>query len=415
MSVDRLYYSDSMLLEFTTRIIARKNVNGQYAVKLAQTAFYPTSGGQPFDTGKINDCDVMDVWEEGETIWHAVDRMPSEDEVICTVDWGRRFDHMQQHSGQHLLSAAFVNVTRANTISFHLGKEASTIDLDISDLTWDQILQVEKEVNAVIWENRPVKTIVVDHEDIPKIPLRKPAQVQGDIRVIWVDGYDASACGGTHVSQTGQIGIIKVRSIQHYKGGMRVEFLCGKRALFDYHHSVNTLRQASAEFSVHRNELVQAIARNKDDVKTFRRELREARRSLLAEEGRRLWQYAVEVKGVRWIVAHWNDRSFDELKILQNELHGYSRLITLLAVTESKRVRILCFRSEDLLDHDATKILQVVLDQLGGRGGGTPVVAQGGAPTQDADLVLNAMQRAIGPKSGIENFEEVGNDKTGII
>ena len=216
------------LLEFTAEVVAQDVTQRGTAVSLDRTAFYPTSGGQPYDIGTINDVPVIDVWEDdhGE-VWHLLEHPLSDKVVIGRIDQERRLDHIQQHTGQHLLSAGFFNLCQANTIGFHLGAELSTIDLDVPELSWETAYQVEAEVNAVVWENRPVTISYVTDDKIDQVPLRKPAKVKGNIRVIWVEDYDASACGGTHARNTGEVGLVKITGIEHYKGGVRISFLCG--------------------------------------------------------------------------------------------------------------------------------------------------------------------------------------------
>jgi len=205
----RLYYDDATLVTFDARIVAQRETERGLAVQLDQTAFYPTSGGQPHDTGTLAGIPVVDVWDEEDVggpgaVWHLLEAGAAAvgDTVTGVIDWARRFDHMQQHTGQHILSAACVELYQGNTVGFHLCSEASTIDLDLPQFSWEAAFKVEDAVNSVIWENRPVTIHTVTRDDLGNIPLRKPPKVTGYIRVIWVEGYDASACGGTHVRTT---------------------------------------------------------------------------------------------------------------------------------------------------------------------------------------------------------------------
>ncbi len=359
------------------------------------TAFYPTSGGQPYDTGKLNGIAVLDVWEDDEdAVWHLLEQLPEGDEVGGEIDWERRFDHMQQHSGQHLLSAAFIRLLEAPTIGFHLGADESSIDLDTPDLAWDTAFQVEAEVNRVIWENHPVEIHFVDQDAIHEVPLRKPPQVSGTIRVIWVPGYDASACGGTHVARTGTVGIVKISRIERHKGGVRVSFVSGGRALRDYQRALRGLQQASTDLSIHPNELGETVGRLQHELKETRRKLKATQGDLVAFEAERLWSETPELDGVRRVTAYLPDRSFEQARSVASQLSGHSRTLALLAVSESKGTRLVCSRSNDLPDLDASAILRRAAETLGGRGGGTAQQAQGGAEAQPRQTILQALQGA---------------------
>ena len=225
---ERLYYTDARLTEFTARVV---EVAGD-RVYLDRTAFYPTSGGQLFDVGTLGDARVVDVVDEKERIAHVLEkpaRFSPNDELTARVDWTRRFDHMQQHTGQHLLSAVFEELFGHKTVSVHFGDESSTLDLDAASLSKDRALKAERRANEVVFENRPV---TVTFEDAASAAgLRKEVDRTGDLRIVEIEGLDRSACGGTHVRGTGEIGPVVVRRIEKYKQSTRVEFLCGWRAL----------------------------------------------------------------------------------------------------------------------------------------------------------------------------------------
>jgi len=392
----RLYYTDATRREFTARIVARQEVENGLAVRLDRTAFYPTSGGQPYDTGTINDIAVLDVWEDGDgEIWHLVKNPPQSDEVHGEIDWSRRFDHMQQHTGQHVLSAAFLRLLDAPTVSFHLGTQDSSIDLDTAELTWDTTLQVEAEVNRVIWENLPVEVHVVDEEEVHKFPLRRPPTVRDYVRIIWVRDYDASACGGTHVGSTGAIGLIKVTRIERYKGGVRVSFLCGGRALRDYQRVLRDVQQVSAELSVGTDELGETIARLRDENKDARRSLKVAQGELAAFEAERLWRDTREEDGVRWIAMHLENRTFEQARAIASLLSARPLTLALLAVSDAKGTRLVCQRSEDLPQIDAAAVLGTAAKSLGGRGGGNAGQAQGGAPAHPHETISDALSKAV--------------------
>jgi alanyl-tRNA synthetase len=392
----RLYYQDSTLCEFTARIIQRSKTERGPAVQLDQTAFYPTSGGQPHDTGTLGGIPVMDVWEdEAGRIWHGLEGLLDDEEVTGLVVWTRRFDHMQQHTGQHILSAAFLDALNANTIGFHMGSEASTIDLDIPVITKDDIRNVEETGNRVVWENRPVKVQIIGDNELDSIPFRKPPQVRGEIRVIWVEGYDASACGGTHVRSTGEIGVIKITATERYKSGVRVTFLCGQRALKDYQRVLENIQHASAGLSIHQDELGETIARMQEENKSTCRELNKIRKDLMAYKAKHLWEETPETEGIRKVIAYRDDLSYDDVRAIAENLRRYPKTLILLAATEEQTIRLLCTRSDDLPEVNVAGILKRAVESLGGRGGGSPSIAQGGAPMAEHKAVLEVLRKTI--------------------
>ncbi|MFN2108960.1 MAG: alanyl-tRNA editing protein [Anaerolineae bacterium] len=404
----RLYYDDATLVTFDAHIVAQRETERGLAVQLDQTAFYPTSGGQPHDTGSLAGIPVVDVWDEEEdgrpgAIWHLLATTPaanvgdavSGDTVKGVIDWDRRLDHMQQHTGQHILSAACVELFQGNTVGFHLGSETSTIDLDLPQLTWEAAFKIEDAANRVIWENRPVTIHTVTHDDLGDIPLRKPPKVTGDIRVIWIEGYDASACGGTHVRSTAEIGLLKITGIERYKGGVRITFLCGGRALRDYRRVLHALRTASGDLSVAQDEVPQAVSRLQEELQTTRRALNKAQSQLTEFEADRLWEATSEADGIRRIGVHWSDRPFAEARAIAGRLRERPRTLLLLAVSEDDGVRLVCARSDDLPHIDARTILRDVAQALGGRGGGSPSIAQGGTPAHPHEIVVETLKRAI--------------------
>jgi len=392
----RLYYHDATQREFDARILEQRETERGVSVRLDQTAFYPTSGGQPYDTGTLNGIPILDVWDNNRgEIWHLLNQPIPQLDVHGTIDWPRRFDHTQQHTGQHLLSAAFINVRDAMTIGFHLGNTSSTIDLDIAKISWQDAARVENEANRIIFENRAVTVKIVTAEELHNIPLRKAPQVTGKIRVVWVQDYDASACGGTHVSHTGTVGLVKITGIERYKGGTRVAFLCGQRALEDYTRALTILRSASQMLTVGQAELVDAITRLQNAAKNTRRALNKAEATLMTFEAERLWAATPETEGLRRIVAHWEDRSFANIRASATQLRNRPRTLLFLAVTEAKGVRLICARSDDIPHINAADLLRTAASALGGRGGGSPTLAQGGAPPHPAEAILQVLHQAV--------------------
>ncbi|NTU65634.1 MAG: alanyl-tRNA editing protein, partial [Chloroflexi bacterium] len=279
---------------FQARVADRLEVNGRPAVLLDRTAFYPEGGGQPSDRGTLNRVAVVDVQtrEADDEVLHVLSTPLAEDEVTGTVDHARRFDLMQQHTGQHILSQAFIHTANAETISFHLNPDpnegALTIDLNTAAVTPQEIDRAEDFANTIVYENRPVIARFVNDEDLPALPLRKPPQVDQAVRIVEIQGFDWSACGGTHVARTGEVGLIKIVKLEKRGAETRVEFRCGHRALIDYRRKHQLINQVASDLTIGFWELDQAIGRMQAEAKAARKQLAEAEARLQQVEAREL-------------------------------------------------------------------------------------------------------------------------------
>ncbi len=391
---DRLYYVDPYLARFEARVVERLTWEGRPAVVLDRTAFYPTSGGQPADRGTLSDVPVVDVVvrEEDGAILHLLAAENVPDRVIGEIDWDRRFDHMQQHTGQHLLSAACERLLDAETVSFHLGAEVSTIDLNRSRISLEAMEGVEDLVNRVIWEDRPVTSRFVRPDEVADLPLRRPPQVEGPIRLVEVADFDLNPCGGTHVARTGEIGLLKVLRLDYRGAETRVEFVCGGRALRDYRRKNRTVHRLSAALTVGQDELTEAVARLQESLKATRRQLRAAREQLLEVLAERLLRSAPPgpPRVVRAVLEGYEPA---ELRALAQRMIAAADTVVLLAgVTD--RTHLCVARSEGMEEVDAAALLRSACDLLGGKGGGRPHFAQGSAPTTDLTRVEGALKQA---------------------
>ncbi|HFD39025.1 MAG TPA: alanyl-tRNA editing protein, partial [Anaerolineae bacterium] len=328
----RLYYDDAYRTRFQARVVERLEWEGQPAVVLDRTAFYPTGGGQPHDTGALNGVPVVDVVsrQEDEAVVHVLAAPLADEQVVGQVDWARRFDLMQQHTGQHVLSAACVEQLGANTVGFHLSGEYATIDLDRALLTAEDLAGVEEKANAIVFENRLVTTRWVPDEEVADLPLRKPLAHAGPVRVVEVADFDCSACGGTHVRATGEIGLIKITRSERRGAETRLEFLCGHRALADYAAKNALLLNLAAEFTVGHWEIPDLVHRLAAELKETRRELRRSRDALLDAQAEALWQGAAPVGEVRLVRAELEGRPMADLKHLAQRLIEHPRTVALL-------------------------------------------------------------------------------------
>src|SRR5437660_3423310 len=256
-STERLYYTDSHLIEFDARVIdVTERVSGWTAVTLDRTAFYPTGGGQPSDTGSLDGSRVVECLDEGETVLHVIQGQTPEigSQVQGRVDWPRRLDHIQQHTGQHILSQALVTLFKAHTHSFRVMDQVCEIDVALADPTAARIERAVELANNVIWEDRPVIIRKVTPAEAAQLPLRKDPGREGELRLIEIEGFDLTPCGGTHANHTGEVGLIAVRLWERAKGLTRIEFVAGRRALEDYRRANNTARSVAALFSAARDD-----------------------------------------------------------------------------------------------------------------------------------------------------------------
>ncbi len=385
---ERLYYADAYCIRFSARVTEQLTWDGRPAVVLDRTAFYPTSGGQPADRGSLGGVAVMDVSarEDGAVV-HVLERPwpKGREEVEGEVDWPRRFDHMQQHTGQHVLSAAFEQVLDADTLSFHLGAEASTIDVNVPRLDLEAARSVESLANQVLWEDRLVGARFVGLEELAALSLRRQPIVDGPVRVVEVTGFDVNPCGGTHVAHTGEIGLVRISRLDYRGEETRVEFLCGSRALRDYRARSAVVDQLATRLTVGYWELDQAVERLQDEAKQLRGDLRRAREQLLKAEADELFEAAVPQGAYRIVRRIWEGRNPGELRALAQELIQRFEVGALLA-SVGERTH-LCFACSEEVGLDMAALLREACAQLGGKGGGQPHLAQGSAPATDSARV----------------------------
>jgi len=393
MPTERLYYADPYLREFDATVERVEHLDGRPVAILDRTAFYPTSGGQPFDIGTLGVAHVVDVSDrEDETVGHVLDRdVAPGSHLHGVIDWGRRFDHMQQHTGQHLLSAAFDQVLGARTVSFHLGKDSSTIDLN-REVSAGEIGSAEADANRVVWEDRPVAIRFIDAAEAAPLGLRKESARTGTLRVIEVSDYDRSACGGTHVARTGAVGLIAVQSWERFKGGTRVSFVCGGRASRAFGALRDVVLETVRRLSVLPTELPAAIERSQAESRDLKKALKAQQERLALYEAAELAAKAVAAGSTR-IVAEVLPSDAAALKSLAAAIvarPGYAAIL----VSASLPPLVLIGRSKDVAV-DAREVLRHLMDRFGGKGGGTAEIVQGGGFNAAPDEILAAARNII--------------------
>jgi alanyl-tRNA synthetase len=390
MPTERLYYHDSFLFEFDARVAESFEVDGRHAVVLDRTAFYPTSGGQVHDIGRIVSGDraisVTDVADDdtGRILHYVTEPLAAGAAVQGQIDSIRRIDHIQQHTGQHVLSAAFIQLFNMPTVSFHMGEETCTIDLQTESLSPEQAEKAERLANQIIAEDRSVTVRFVPLEEARQLGLRKlPPKQTGDLRLIDIENFDLCACGGTHVRATGQIGCILVRKTEKVKQGVRVEFVCGLRAVALARKDFTTLTQAAGLLSAHIHELPQQIKKSLDEAKNAGKAQQKLVEELASFEAERM--LAESIDSPRVISRVFADRDASFIKLLAHKLTAaQTDVIALLAALQPQPT--LVFAQSPGQKFNMGQLLKESLAQLGGRGGGSPDMAQGGLPPGSADV-----------------------------
>jgi len=367
----RLYYTDAYLRDFEARVLDRTGDGRR--VYLDHTAFYPTSGGQPCDAGRLGSAEVIDVVDEGERIAHLLDQPLVEDRVTGHIDWTRRFDHMQQHTGQHLLSAVVAELFGHPTVGVHFGRDSATLDLDTGALSPDQVMLAEARANAVVAENRPVS---VGFEDAAAAAgLRKATGRSGSIRIVSIQNLDRSACGGTHVRATGEIGAILVRKMERVKQQVRLEFVCGGRAVRQARADRDLLTRIAALYPAAPEEVPALIVAQRSELKGALAVRRELEEQVSGYRARELYSSALPTgRGIRVVELREERGPIERLRPLGQALAAFPK--TLFIGTVSDPPGILLATSEDS-GVDAGRALRTALAVVGGRGGGTAGMAQG--------------------------------------
>lgn len=378
----RLYYDDAYRTEFDARVVhSIPGKKGTTGIILDQTCFYPTSGGQPCDHGILDSQPVFDVSEEGGEIVHWIAGKITVPSVHGRIIWPRRFDHMQQHTGQHILSQAFLKLLSAQTVSFHLGEETSTIDLDRATLEANEAEKVEDLANEMVFADRPVLARFVSSEEVAALELRKVPTVEANIRIVEIEGFDRSPCGGTHCARTGEVGPIAIRRWERRGQEIRVEFVCGWRAVHDYRWKTATVNELALAFSVKDRELAAAVLRLIQEATENRRELHRLQEELLAAEANKLLAEAALWNDISIVVRSFQEREPQEVRKLASLLVAGERTIALFGIS-GKQARLVFARSQDL-PIDIAALLKKTCATFGGSGGGQAHIAQGGGFSGD--------------------------------
>lgn len=394
MTTERLYYADSYTLSFEADVLEVTAHGERPALVLNRTYFYPEGGGQPADRGTLNGVRVLDVQTRpsDRAVLHVLEAPLQARRVTGEIDGERRRDFRLHHSGQHILSQALERIAAAHTLSVHMSEASMTIDVDRVDIAPEEWEAVENLANRIVLEDRPVRAWFPKPKELAALNIRKLPEVEGKVRVVDVGGFDLTACGGTHVARTGEIGVIKVVKAERRGTSTRLEFKCGERALSDYRAKNDVANRLAASLTVGYWELPEALARWQEQNRALQSELKAARERLASYEAAALLAEAPQRAGYR-LVARAFARSADEVRLLAQALTAEAGVVALLGAA-GERAQLIFARSPDL-SLDVQPLLKKALEVLGGRGGGRPNLAQGGGVSADLAQVQAAIEAAV--------------------
>lgn len=377
----KLFYQDSYLHTFNARVNRQEqDAEGKWYVTLNQTAFYPTGGGQPHDLGKLNKVNVIDVEEIDGEIRHYIDKPEFKDsmEVMGEIDWNRRFDFMQQHAGQHILTAAFVELFDIQTTSFHLGKEMVTIDLACTELSEQQLIEAENLASQIIIDNRSIDTVWVTKDELSKYPLRKTVTVDEDIRLVIIPEFDYNGCGGTHPNFTSEVGMLKILHTEKQKGNVRVYFVCGDRVRSQLHRKQKILVELTRTLSASEDGLSKGVQNLLSKEKKLEKSLTDTKELLFVYEAKELVESKKDINGVPTIQMIYQNRSIQELQNLARMIVAETNdTVVFLAAENDQLVQFVAARGKNI-ELSMKELTANVLTFINGKGGGSDSFAQGG-------------------------------------
>jgi alanyl-tRNA synthetase len=395
---ERLYYHDSYLRQFEARVVKSEQTAKGCEVVLDATAFYPTSGGQPHDLGIMAGASIQEVIERDDEIVHCLGAPAAEGRLQCEIDWARRFDHMQQHTGQHVLSQAFVREAKRNTVGFHMGADYVTIDLDAESINPRQMSEAERLANEIVYENRPIAVRIVPEAEVPALGLRKESQRIGPLRVVCVEDFDVSACGGTHVRRTGEIGSVVIRKVERVNRQARVEFVCGRRSVVSGQRDLETLSLVARQLSVGLNEVPARVEKQIQESRQLRKTLQVKNRMLASLLAKELYAQVPEQEGRRIVKQLFEDEEMEFLKLLAQALVSQGNCVALLGSGGPQAT--LLFAQSDNSPGDLRQILPTCCQLIEGKGGGTRTLVQaGGKNTSQLQPALDLAEQRIMGKS----------------
>lgn len=391
---EQLYLNNSYAASFTAKILDSISADGNPALILDKTLFYPTSGGQLHDTGFINDVPVINVYEDGGVIIHVLEREVTADTAECRIDWERRFDHMQQHTGQHILSQSIIRTEGAETISSSLGRECSTIDIDIEAFSVEHAVRAEDEANRWVYLNLPVQALYPTDEELEQMPLRKKPPAGKKVRIIHIEGLDYSPCGGTHCSMTGEVGIIKIRGWEKVRGKIRLEFYCGKRALKDYQSKNHIVNSVAGSLSIQESNIEESVQKLLHGNKSLQKNVHDLRYKLFEYQAQELYDAGEQSGDIRIITYIMEDGSISDLQALAQQIRKCGTCVLVLGGSGEKSSFV--FTCTDDVSINLLEALNALRSDFDVKGGGGATMVQGGLPAyKDISVFINAARQAV--------------------
>ncbi|MBS4537117.1 hypothetical protein GOQ27_01505 [Clostridium sp. D2Q-11] len=387
---EKIYLKNPYLMEVNAKVIENKFEDNKFYVKLNRTIFYPhMSGGQPRDKGYIDDIEVYDVYEQNNEIIHVLRDMPNKDIVKLSIEWDTRFKHMQQHTGQHILSASFDKLLNSKTLSFHMGQDINYIDIDTQCLTQNDIDKIESFANKIVFSNFEIQNYIINKEECSKLPLRNLPTVDEDIRIVEINKLDFSPCGGTHHRSTAEVGIIKIINWYKTKKYHRVEFVCGVSALNDYKEKNYLSQKISKILQVNQNKAIETISRINTDIDNLKKSNTILKTKLLSYKTNWLINSSVKYKNIKICSDIVDDFDLNEIRKLISNVTNYNNYVVIIGIESEDKSEILLGKSDNV-SIDIKGLFDTILTKINGKGGGTPSICQGGC--NDPKIVYEALE-----------------------
>lgn len=391
----KVYMENPYLKEIDAKITEKRYRNNKYYLKLNRTIFYPhLAGGQPGDIGTINGIDVLETLEDGDDIIYIIDKNINSANVKVVIDWENRIDLMQQHTGQHLLSSCFYRLFNFETVGFYIGKEYVYIDVTTPDLREEEAEQAEILANRIIQSNFQIRSYFITNQELSKIPLRKSPIVSNDIRIVEIDSIDYSPCCGTHLNNTGEIGLIKIRKWEKYKGNTRIEFVCGNRAIKDYMWKSKFIRDIAFLLSSKDKDVYDKVNKLYNDREVLEKENRNLREALNKYKAESLLKEAQSKEDIRLIYKELTDTDFKEINYISSCLNNESKLVQIYVLKNNNRGQFFISRTKDL-QVNLQSILKTISENYQIKGGGSPHTIQGGTSADDLYKIANEFKENI--------------------
>lgn len=391
----KLYIDNPYLKETNAKVIDKIFKNDNFYLTLDRTIFYPNmSGGQPKDLGTINEKEVLDIYEENSNIIHVLKEDIDSEDVIIKIDWTNRFDLMQQHTGQHIISAAFLKLFNAPTESFYIGEKYASIDIDISDITNKEISQIEVLSNKIIQSNFNITSKILDTNEVSEVYLSKVPKEEKYIRMVSIENISASPCSGTHVSNTGEVGLIKIINTSKSKGNIRVSFMCGNRALKDYFLKSDIINKLAFSLSTGTSGLMDKFFKIKDDKEVLQKENRILRDELIEIKGNILLDKKKNIGHINYILEDLKDIDKKELNLISSYLNKETDLIQIYKLKNENQGMFLISRSNNL-NIDLKELFELISQKIIVNGGGSKEKIQGTTSPTIINKVIEMFYKEI--------------------